>query len=209
MSNPVIQQTLIDLEESLSKIESARIQVNNVSEKSEQVISSFNRILKSIESISDGVGIDKESIKQNLNESFNNFQNELDVISQKSEESIKKVNEDFNFQKTKFKENLENNIKSIDEEFNKLSSNIELNTNNVKNELAKLSSEFNHGLLEINSNLDKFKINLTEAENRIQDLNFKDEFKTLSILIEKKQKQTIIIIGICTVILISLVLFFK
>lgn len=202
MSNPVIQQTLVDLEESLSKIESARTQVNNVSEKSEQIISSFNRILKSIESISDGVGIDKESIKQNLNESFNNFQNELDIISQKSEDSIKKVNEDFNFQKTKFKQNLENNIKSIDEEFNKLSSNIELNTNNLKNELAKLSSEFNYGLLEINSNLDKFKINLIEAENRIQDLNFKDEFKTLSTLIEKKQKQTIIIIGICTIILI-------
>ena len=202
MSNPVIQQTLVDLKESLSKIESARTQVNNVSEKSEQIISSFNRILKSIESISDGVGIDKESIKQNLNESFNNFQNELDSISQKSEDSIKKVNEDFIFQKTKFKENLEKNIESIDEEFNKLSSNIELNTNNVKNELAKLSSEFNYGLLEINSNLEKFKINLIEAENRIQDLNFKDEFKTLSILIEKKQKQTIIIIGICTIILI-------
>ena len=202
MSNPVIQQTLVDLKESLSKIESARTQVNNVSEKSEQIISSFNRILKSIESISDGVGIDKESIKQNLNESFNNFQNELDSISQKSEDSIKKVNEDFIFQKTKFKENLEKNIESIDEEFNKLSSNIELNTNNVKNELAKLSSEFNYGLLEINSNLEKFKINLIEAENRIQDLNFKDEFKTLSILIEKKQKQTIIIVGICTIILI-------
>ena len=65
MSNPVIQQTLVDLEQSLSKIESARTQVNNVSEKSEQIISQFNRILKSIESISDGVGIDKESIKQN------------------------------------------------------------------------------------------------------------------------------------------------
>lgn len=208
MSNPVIQQTLVDLEESLSKIESARTQVNNVSEKSEQIISSFNRILKSIESISDGVGIDKESIKQNLNESFNHFQNELDIISQKSEDSIKKVNEDFNFQKTKFKENLEKNIKSIDEEFNKLSSNIELNTNNVKNELAKLSYEFSNGLSEISSSLDNFKINLVEAEKRIQDLNFKDEFKILSNLIEKKHKQTILLIMVCSLIIIALCIIF-
>lgn len=208
MSNPVIQQTLVDLEESLSKIESARTQVNNVSEKSEQIISSFNRILKSIESISDGVGIDKESIKQNLNESFNHFQNELDIISQKSEDSIKKVNEDFNFQKTKFKENLEKNIKSIDEEFNKLSSNIELNTNNVKNELAKLSYEFSNGLSEISSSLDNFKINLVEAEKRIQDLNFKDEFKILSNLIEKKHKQTILLIVVCSLIIIALCIIF-
>lgn len=208
MSNPVIQQTLVDLEESLSKIESARTQVNNVSEKSEQIISSFNRILKSIESISDGVGIDKELIKQNLNESFNHFQNELDIISQKSEDSIKKVNEDFNFQKTKFKENLEKNIKSIDEEFNKLSSNIELNTNNVKNELAKLSYEFSNGLSEISSSLDNFKINLVEAEKRIQDLNFKDEFKILSNLIEKKHKQTILLIMVCSLIIIALCIIF-
>jgi hypothetical protein len=208
MSNPVIQQTLIDLQESLLKIESARTQVNNVTEKSEQIISSFNKILISIESISDGVGIDKESIKRNLNESFNNFQNELDIISQKSDKSIKKVNEDFNLQKTQFKENLENNITSINEEFNKLSTNIELITNDVKKELVKLSSEFNDGLSDINSKLEKFKINLIEAEKRIQDLNFKDEFKTLSILIEKKQKQTILLIGICTVILIAFIYIF-
>ena len=208
MSNPVIQQTLIDLQESLLKIESARTQVNNVTEKSEQIISSFNKILISIESISDGVGIDKESIKRNLNESFNNFQNELDIISQKSDKSIKKVNEDFNLQKTQFKENLENNITSINEEFKKLSSNIELITNDVKKELVKLSSEFNDGLSDINSNLEKFIINLIEAEKRIQDLNFKDEFKTLSILIEKKQKQTILLIGICTVILIAFIYIF-
>ena len=196
------------LEESLSKIESARTQVNNVSEKSEQIISSFNRILKSIESISDGVGIDKESIKQNLNESFNHFQKELDIISQKSDDSIKKVNEDFNFQKTKFKENLEKNIKSIDEEFNKLSSNIELNSNNVKNELAKLSYDFSNGLTEISSSLDNFKINLVEAEKRIQDLNFKDEFKILSNLIEKKHNQTILLIVVCSLIIIALCIIF-
>jgi hypothetical protein len=44
-----------ELQDSLSKLNLQRTQVNNISEKSEQLISSFTSVLRSIESISDGV----------------------------------------------------------------------------------------------------------------------------------------------------------
>ena len=77
MNNPAIQHTLVELQDSLSKIESARVQVNTISEKSEQLISSFADVLRGIESISDGVGIDKDAIKEKIENSFQIFGAEL------------------------------------------------------------------------------------------------------------------------------------
>jgi DNA repair ATPase RecN len=209
MNNPAIQQTLLELEESLSKIESARTQVNNVTEKSEEIIRSFNNILKSIESISDGVGIDKDAIKENLDKSFTRFENELKGIANKAELSVKEVNEDFISQKIKFKENIESGTKSIEEDFKKITSNIENKTEEVNNELSRMSSEFNKGLSKLNSSLESFEINLNEAEKRIQELNFNEEFKLLSKQIDSKHRQNLILIGVCTSILIALILIFR
>lgn len=230
MNNPAINQTLIELEESLSKIESARTQVNDVTQKSEQIINSFNKVLKSIDSIHDGLGIDKESIKANLDVSFKNFEDELSLLLKKSELSIEEVNNVFISQKVKFKEVLEINIKNLEHEFTKVGSNIEEKTNVVKNELSSLSSEFNTGINKINSNLNNFDIKLIEAEKRIQELNFTNEFKSLSSQLESqrrilelnlnnslqevlkqikaKQNLNIVIMGICTVILIGFIIVF-
>lgn len=126
MNNPAIEQTLIELEESLSKLESARSQVNRVSEKSEELISSFSKVLKGIQSISNGIGIDKAAIKENLDKSFETFGAELKEISKESNARIKLIDDTLKSNQQSFGKEIEKNIKNIDFESQKISSNFQL-----------------------------------------------------------------------------------
>ena len=128
MNNPAIQQTLVELQDSLSKIESARTQVNNISEKSEQLIRSFTIVLKSIESISDGVGIDKIAIKENLDKSFKNFAADLKEISSNSDVRIKDVDNKLRANQVSFQEDLGGYIKNFESAIKKLVANFEANS---------------------------------------------------------------------------------
>lgn len=89
MNNPAVNQALIELEENLSNIESARNQINKVAEKSEQLIKAFNKVLETINSADTHITIDENAIKQYLEGSFTTFKTDLSKIVKESASSVK------------------------------------------------------------------------------------------------------------------------
>jgi ABC-type transporter Mla subunit MlaD len=120
MSSTLIQQSLIDIEQNLKKLESASSQVGNMAEKSEQLISSIASVIESIEAIKNSFSNDENYLKNNVQESLeyfgktlskagDSFNNKASVISSKHEkvinDTIVKMNE--------FKSNLSDVQKTI------------------------------------------------------------------------------------------------
>jgi hypothetical protein len=144
MNNPAIKQTLIELEESLSKIESARNQVNNVSEKSNKLISSFSDVLKSTESLRNDLVIDKGEFKENLDKSFKNFNNELKKIIDQTTSSSIKINKNLETIESEFIGNLSKASSSL-KQFEKILSETEerINKTSIKSDLVDLENRLN------------------------------------------------------------------
>lgn len=195
MNNPAIKQTLIELEESLSKIESARNQVNNVSEKSEKLIRSFNDVLKSIESLSDGLGIEKGEFKSNLDKSFKNLDSELKKVVENTWSSSNDVNRRIESIKDEFLVKL-NETSTYIKEFEKNLSEAETRINKIDfnsklESIAKLLEDIKSSLASIHTDTKNyFKSELIELENRLN----------------KKHLQNLIIMGIGFIAIIIIIL---
>ena len=190
MNNPAIQQTLVELQDSLAKIESARTQVNNISEKSEQLISSFTSVLESIESISDGVGIDKTAIKENLDKGFKKFTADLKEISNQSDARIKDVDNKLKENQISFQEELKGYIKNFESAIKKLGANLEANSmkqllslgtscQSIEVELKEISKQSELTIKELNHNL---------KENQV---SFQEDLKTHSTSLKSASEELI------------------
>jgi hypothetical protein len=208
MNNPVIQQTLVELEDNLLKLESARTQVNNVVEKSEQVITSFKSILKSVESINEGIGIDKKSIEDKLNNSFKTFDIELNKLLVKTNESYKSVSDQNEVNQQKFSKSVEDNINNLNESFKTINLELQNNSHETNLELNKLQKEFEDKLLKLNQHISNLEETILTTEQKIKDLNFKEEFDLLNNKIEKLNKTNQYVFGIgCFIILLTILIF--
>ena len=208
MNNPVIQQTLVELEDNLSKLESARTQVNNVVEKSEQVITSFKSILKSVESINEGIGIDKKSIEDKLNNSFKTFDIELNKLLIKTNESYKSVSDQNEVNKQKFSNSIEENVDNLNDSFKTIKLELQNNSDDTNKELNKLKIDFEDKLLKLNQHISSLEETIVTTEQKIKDLNFKEEFDLLNNKIEKLNKTNQYVFGIgCFVILLTILIF--
>lgn len=202
MNNPAIQQTLIELQDSLLKIESARTQVNNISEKSELLISSFTSVLKSIESISDGVGIDKKAIKENLDESFKNFAVGLKEISDQSDVRIKSIDENLKTNQISFQDGMDGHIKSFESSIKKIVSNFEANSIEQISLLKTSNQDLISEIKNVNSELVSFQDNLKKIEKEITELDFVKEFHLLSNKMDSKHKQNLILNSVLFLLII-------
>jgi methyl-accepting chemotaxis protein len=208
MNNPVIQQTLVELEDNLLKLESARTQVNNVVEKSEQVITSFKSILKSVESINEGIGIDKKSIEDILNNSFKTFDIELNKLLVKTNDSYKSVSDQNEVNQQKFLKSVEDNIDNLNESFKTINLELQNNSHETNLELNKLQKEFEDKLLKLNQHISNLEETILTTEQKIKDLNFKEEFDLLNNKIEKLNKTNQYVFGIgCFIILLTILIF--
>jgi hypothetical protein len=208
MNNPVIQQTLVELEDNLLKLESARTQVNNVVEKSEQVITSFKSILKSVESINEGIGIDKKSIEDKLNNSFKTFDIELNKLLVKTNNSYKSVSDQNEVNQQKFSKSVEDNIDNLNESFKTVNLELQNNSHETNLELNKLQKEFEDKLLKLNHHISNLEETILTTEQKIKDLNFKEEFHLLNNKIEKLNKTNQYVFGIgCFIILLTILIF--
>lgn len=81
MSNTVIQQSLIDIEQNLRKLETARSQVGNIAEKTERLISSISSVLGSIESIRESFDSEENYLKNSVEGSLDIFRKALEKSS--------------------------------------------------------------------------------------------------------------------------------
>ncbi len=77
MSNTVIQQSLIDIEQNLKKLDSARNQVGKLAGKSEELISLFSKLVGSIELIQENYKGAESTLQQNMEKSRLEFEKSL------------------------------------------------------------------------------------------------------------------------------------
>lgn len=206
MNNPAIQQTLVELQDSLSKIESARTQVNNISEKTELLISSFTSVLKSIELISDGVGIDKKAIKENLDESFKNFAVDLKEISVQSNVRIKSIDENLKTNQISFQDAMNGHINSFESSIKKIVNNFESNSIEQISLLKTSNQDLISEIEKVKYELVSFQDNLKKIEKEISELDFEKEFHLIANKMDSKHKQTLILN--CVLFLIIIIILF-
>ncbi len=203
MKNTSINQSLIELEENLNNLESARSQVEKVSEKSEKMVKAFNSILNQIELLQNLFSEEKnnfsKSVVKNL-ESFNSkLTNKSDDFIIKSEElnkyfsnsvddSIKKLNA---FQKSVDDEKRIYE-KSIGESLDKFEGIL----NNKANEFIERSSKMNQYFANIihdaKNKLDELKSEIDEVIIRVNNTDFERNYQDLKVQINKINQSILI-----------------
>ena len=153
MNNPAINQALIELEENLSNIESARKQINKIAEKSELLIKAFNKVLDTINSADTYIKIDEKAINNHLEESFKFFRARLSDIVLDSERSVKGLQTSLATHETKIIEILNNTIDNTDSNLSDFVSKLNSNFSKKDNQFTDATNKVLEGINSINTNL--------------------------------------------------------
>lgn len=186
MLNESLNQSLVELEQSLSEVNSARDQVTNVADKSEKLISAFTGILQKLKVIDEVLTVDGEKFRGRLDNSFKKLNHGLfevtSNVSEKSTELNRGLENIFNLF-TKEVESLQNDIKKF---------NTELQA--TENRISEL--DLKKDLLEKivtcqNETNDLFQQKMIEFETRLNATN--------------KQNFTALIIGFVILIMVVLI----
>lgn len=182
MNNPAINQALIELEENLSNIESARMQVNKVAEKCEQLITAFSNVLETINSADTHITIDEKAIKQYLEVSFSSFKTDLSKIIKDSANSVKGLQSGINDHVSLF-ENFVNKATEItDEQLKKYTKNLQSNFDEKNAMLSNSTDKILESLLglrkgisnesitkKLNQDLENFQLCIKELIKKSED----------------------------------------
>ncbi|WP_020534913.1 hypothetical protein [Lewinella cohaerens] len=92
MLKETLNQSLIDLEQSLIDINSARTQVSNVADKSEALIRIFTTVLQNLKEIDERLALDSGDFKERLDESFSSLNDELLKVTSEVSSKSKELN---------------------------------------------------------------------------------------------------------------------
>lgn len=138
MSNTAIQQSLIDIEQNLRKLESARSQVDNIADKSERLIVSIASVIESIDTIRESFDSDEGYLANSIQNSLDEFQASLKKHSKETQTQTVDLNK-------KQEKSINNNINKIEEFQQKLKDDFYTKFNNsfnvFKESLDKSSDE--------------------------------------------------------------------
>jgi exonuclease VII small subunit len=153
MNNPAVNQALIELEESLSKIESARTQVNNVAEKSELLIKAFNKVYVAITAVDKNITIDEKAIKNHLDESFQFFRKELSAIVKESKKGATSLQTSLEEYDAKFESLLSSKMATTDGILTEFGSRLNSNFNEKNEQLKRAVSKSVESIRDITKNI--------------------------------------------------------
>lgn len=202
MNNPAIEQALFELEESLKQIKSANDNVNNVSQKSEQLVVTMTKVIASLNAISSNVSIDKEAIQDQLTENNTALKTGIKKI-------LKDANESYAEIRNKISDNQDSFAQELMAISKKIESNLDGEVNNYKLAIRKtfdsMNGEvevFNNHIRLLNESFEKLIIELNDLQQRISNTNFQSEFEKINELINSKNN---ILIGLNILLFIGIV----
>ncbi|TQD38985.1 hypothetical protein [Haloflavibacter putidus] len=95
MNNPEIQSSLIDIENNLKNLQSAREQVLSIIDSSEQLIKSVQKSTSSIEMLTDKVDVKNSNISTEIDRLSYNLKSEFETILNRLETDSNKVSNEF------------------------------------------------------------------------------------------------------------------
>ena len=194
MSNTLIQQSLIDIEQNLRKLESARNQVGSVAEKTERLISSISSVIANVESIRDAFEGEESYLKKSIQNSLDNFKKDLQkssdlALSKASELSGKqeKIISETVLKLEEFQSKLRDVQKTL------LDFNIEKSLDGIRLELFRLIEE----------------VNLNHKKNSDLLNEMKSEIRTNHELAIKSNKQNLIVLAVGFVLVVIVIFISK
>lgn len=234
MNNEAVNQSLINIEENLRKLETARNQVNSVSEKSEVLVKEVSGLVRQIQSLQSEFGSEKQRFNSIIENTISEFEESLRIQSKKILEKSDTItskhleNTDENIRKLKdFEAKIviaEKNISKIDFEkgFSKLTLSQQTAIDEQKNfklEINELIEKINSKLTAINSDIienqklafDKlssnFSSSLIELKENQQASN-KNTLETLDIQNKKLNQLRNVLFSIIVVIILCSIITF-
>lgn len=154
MNNKVLHQSLIDIEQNLKQLDSARSQVQTVSEMSERLITHIKQLVISVSALHAEFSSEKKSVQSILTTSLSDFKNELD----KGGSGVLKKANDLN-------DSFVGSISALQNEFIKEKSSIH---NNITASLNEFKNELEKGSLEVVNKASDLNDNLVKSINRSQ-----------------------------------------
>lgn len=188
MNNPAIEQALFELEESLKQIKSANDNVNNVSQKSEQLVVTMTKVIASLNAISSNVSIDKEAIQDQLTENNTALKTGIKKILKDANDSYAEIRNKISDNQDSFAQELLTISKSIESNLNAEVENYKTAIRVTLNSINKEIDGFNEQINTLKKSASKFDASLNELEVRIAETNFKSEFQTLNKSLNTKNK---------------------
>lgn len=164
MSNSAIQQSLIDIEQNLRKLESARSQVEGLAHKSEQLSSLVANLIESIEAIKISYEDAESSLQQNFEKSLIKFEGNLSETIH----SVDIKSKEFLSNQESFITKAVDNLKDIDKNLLETKKSIqeldlEKRMNSIKVELSEIKEQ-------VNSNHNKTFSNLLKVQSLQRNL---------------------------------------
>lgn len=196
MNNNPYNETLIQLEQDLKELASARDQVLSVTNKGEAVVLAFTKVLKSLDDFLATASFDQTSFEENIqerfneaNESFKNFnaglesqlkelgkgqKNANNAVQEVILEEAKKVSEAV----FSFNESIEKKKESFGEFLTKMQESISENETKVRGQFRSLEKEMK-GTMEQLANLD-LTTQLNATEQRLKESSGQLQIELLS-----------------------------
>jgi hypothetical protein len=195
MKNSALQQTLVELEESLAQIESARNQVNSVTEKTEKLIQSFSMVLTSINSLNKGGVLDQAKLKKQFDDSIKTFQSNLALTVAGVEQHINQLQNRFLSQEADFKGELSKSLAITERSLNAVVSEFGINSNEAVEQLKTKLESFYDTINQLSERINKSEQILAGYTEKYQEFDFKGEMAALTNRVNVTQKRVAEIIS--------------
>lgn len=200
MKNSALQQSLVELEESLKSLESARTQVEKVSNKGEQITIAFTKILTQIESLQSEFSREKGYFKEIVGDSIGEFNSSLKTSNKEILNSNENYSQNLKKSITETVSRLHAFQRTIDEKSEEISKiNFDKKIKELKSDLEMLNGRFtnlNKELADNNSEvLSRFEMqNNVLVNNNIEVLN------RIEMNNKAQKKQSIISLSIISIL---------
>lgn len=203
MKNTLINQSLIELEENLKNLESARTQVDKVSKKSERVISTFTKVLASVKALIQEFELEKSGFSNTINENLENFNRQLTAGHKAIATKTKELNLDFSTVVNDSIKRLYEFQKQVDVQRDNYTFIIGKNIENFNQNLLNSSKDFNNKASELSTHFfdmisetgDKLKAlegHIDDASNRILSVDFEKNFNDIKSELEALRKEILL-----------------
>lgn len=199
--NTSIENTDARLNDFVSKLTS------NFAQKDKQFTEATIKILASINSINTDIGIDKEAIAKQLSDNFNLFKNGLERIVKESDKSLGDLQTALAQYEKNVLESLKWTVESTEERLKEVLTEVKTHSEMTINFIDAEVKTFIGNTKKANDQMVSFENNVKILENKIKEIDVRNELKSIEQKINSNQKQTIIIGIIIILGLIAIAIF--
>lgn len=172
MNNTLVNQTLIEIEENLREIQSARSQVYTVSQTSQSLIASVSSVIKKIEKLEKDLVEDRESQLVKIGNELLEFQTKLksnsDNVAKKSSEFL-----------TKHGSDIQNHLRSVSVDMDSFKTNLVKTAKHASDQTASLYQNQSLEISKTIQELKNFQDELKKLDTKIANLDFNSRFENL------------------------------